>query len=176
MKPYRAAQLAASVFETYQAKLHRFLLRRLRAGQDSSDLAQEVYLRLLRLEKSELVRQPQAYIYTIASHVTSQLRMRANREVVAFDSEAADEAAENPAAATSNDEAIDRINAEYELERILDVLPPIHRAAFVLCKRDGLSYVEIARQLDVSVHTVKKYIHEATVRIRTYIGQKGDRL
>jgi RNA polymerase sigma-19 factor, ECF subfamily len=154
--------------------LHRFLVRHLRAGQESADLAQEVYLRLLRLEKSELVRQPQAYVYTIASHVTSQLRMRAGRELIRFDSEIADEAAEHPST-LSNDELIDQINAECELERLLSVLPAIHRAAFVLCKRDGLSYTEIARQLGISVHTVKKYIHEAMVRIRVHIGQKGDR-
>lgn len=177
MKPTplnRAARLAASVFEKYQADLHRYLVRHLRTGQDSADLAQEVYLRLLRLEKSELVRQPRAYVYTIASHVTSQLRMRSGRSVVSFDSEAAEEAAEHPVS-IPEDEAFDRINAEVELERILEVLPPVHRASFVLCKRDGMSYPEIAQKLDISVHTVKKYIHESTVRIRTHLWQKGDR-
>ncbi|MBL8271871.1 RNA polymerase sigma factor [Steroidobacter sp.] len=177
MKPTplnRAARLAASVFEKYQADLHNYLVLHLRAGQDSADLAQEVYLRLLRLEKSELVRQPRAYVYTIASHVASQLRMRAARGLVTFDSEAAQEAAEHPEL-PAGDESTDRADTEDELERILAVLPPVHRATFVLCKRDGMSYVEIARALDISVHTVKKYVHESTVRIRAHLWQKGDR-
>ncbi len=169
MKPSgsnRTAGWVAAVFEKYQAELHRFLVRRLRAGQDSDDLAQEVYLRLLRLEKSEIVQQPQAYVYTIASHVVSQFRMRRERGVVTFDSRAADEAAERPAG-PANDELVERIGSEAEVERILGLLPPTHRAVFVMCKRNGQSYVDIARQLGLSVHTVKKYIHEATVRIRT---------
>src|SRR5688572_11890169 len=147
MKPSgsnRTAGWVAAVFEKYQAELHRFLVRRLRAGQDSDDLAQEVYLRLLRLERSEIVQQPQAYVYTIASHVASQFRMRAERGLVTFDSQAADAAAERPASFAS-DEMIERLGSEAEVERILGLLPPTHRAVFVLCKRDGLSYANIAR-------------------------------
>jgi RNA polymerase sigma factor (sigma-70 family) len=176
MKPSgsnRTAGWVAAIVEKYQGELHRFLVRRLRAGQDSADLAQEVYLRLLRLEKSEIVQQPQAYVYTIASHVASQFRMRAERGLVTFDSKAADEAAERPSNIPAN-ELSERIDSQIEVERILNLLPPTHRAVFVLCKRDGLSYADIARQLDLSVHTVKKYIHEATVRIRTQAWAQED--
>ena len=41
------------------------------------------------------------------------------------------------------------------------------RAVFVLRKRDGLSYTEIARALDISVHTVKKYLARAVAQCRS---------
>src|SRR5690242_5837159 len=90
------ASLAASVHEKFHAELHRFLVRRLRGEQDAGDLAQEVYLRLLRMEKSELVRKPQAYIYTVASHVAHQFRMKNEASLVTFDSETLEQAAEDP--------------------------------------------------------------------------------
>jgi hypothetical protein len=41
---------------------------------------QEVYLRLLRVEDHETIRNPQAYLYTIANHVLYQHTLR-NAEV-----------------------------------------------------------------------------------------------
>ncbi len=160
-----SAAFAASVFERYQGGLLRFLVRRLCAAQDSGDIAHEVYLRLLRMEKGELVRQPQAYIYAIASHVVSQFRMRQQSAPVVFDSEAIERLSHH-ASESSPDELFDKIDAERRVAHLLDGLPEMHRAVLVLRKRDGLSKAEIADELGLSVHTVKKYLHEAQVRIR----------
>jgi len=160
-----ALSFAATVFSRYQSGLMRFLVRRLCAAQDSADLAQEVYLRLLRLEGAEFVRKPQAYVYAIASHVVSQFRMRAENEAVTFDSEALERVATH-ATGSSPDELAERLDAERRVTRLLDALPQMHRAVLVLRKRDGLSHPEIARELGLSAHTVKKYLHEAQVRIR----------
>lgn len=156
---------AASVFERYQGGLLRFLVRRLCAAQDCGDIAQEVYLRLLRLNDAELVRQPQAYVYAIASHVVSQFRMRSEAAPVVFDSEAI-ERLSHQAPEDSTDELFYQIDMEQRLRRLLGSLPQVHRAVLVLRKRDGLSQTEIASELGLSVHTVKKYLHEAKVRIR----------
>ena len=136
--PTKAARFVAAVFEHHRAGLMRFIVRRLSSAQDSSDLAQEVYLRLLRLEGSELVRKPQAYVYTIASHVISQFRMRADSERVSFDSEALEALAGH--AAEAPDELSKRLDAERRVKQMLDTLPEMHRAVLVLRKRDGLSH------------------------------------
>src|SRR5262249_49362370 len=145
--------------------LLRFLVRRLCAAQDSGDIAQEVYLRLLRLEGAELVRQPQAYVYAIASHVVSQFRMRAQAAPVVFDSEAIERLSHH-SSEDSPDELAERLDAERRVTRLLSQLPEMHRAVLVLRKRDGLSQAEIASELGLSIHTVKKYLHEAQVRVR----------
>ncbi len=160
-----AAPLAATVYEQFRAELHRFLVHRLRGQkQDAGDLAQEVYLRVLRLKDSELVQRPQAYVYTIASHVAYQFRLRTEQNPVTFDSQAVEHAAENPERALP-DELADHLNAERMVEKMLKTLPPMHQAVLVLCKRDGLSYEEVARKLCISTHTVKKYLYEAKARI-----------
>ncbi len=157
--------LAGTALEKYRKDLHRFLVRRLQHAEDAADLAQEVYLRLLRVENSEWVRKPQAYLYGVAAHVVFEYRMRTEKEPVTFDSEVMEQLAENPAG-VQPDELGDRLGLERQLERLLGTLPPTHLAVLLLHKRDGLSYEEVARKLQLSVHTVQKYIFQAKARIR----------
>jgi len=156
---------AGSACEQYHAELHRFLMRRLKGSHHAQDLAQEAYLRLLRVERAELVRQPRAYLYRIAANLISEFRLRARREPVVFDSDAVAQAAEY--VADTPPDTGDRSDDAQQIELILEQLPPLYRAIFVLRKRDGLSYQEIARQLDISVHTVKKYLARAVAKCRS---------
>ena len=155
----------SSAFEQYHAGLHRFLMRRLRSTQNAQDLAQETYLRLLRMDDCELVRKPQAYLYRIAANLVYEFKMRERNEPIAFDSEAFERAAESAEAPPIAD-ADERLSLARQLESVLAQLPPLYRAVFVLRKREGMSYPEIARALDISVHTVKKYLARAVAHCR----------
>lgn len=60
-------------------KLRRFLLARLRRPRtDVADLMQEVYLRMLRIDNHDAIRNPQAHLYTVASHVLHQHMLKEN--------------------------------------------------------------------------------------------------
>ena len=61
----------------WNAGLTRFLRRRVPGQIDAEDLAQEVYVRLLRVEKLDSIEEPQAYLYRVASNVAAEWRMRA---------------------------------------------------------------------------------------------------
>jgi len=154
-----------SAFQQYHAGLHRFLMRRLRSTHHAQDLAQETYLRLLRMDRQELVRKPQAYLYRIASNLVYEFKLRERNEPISFDSEAFEHAAESPAVPATTD-ASDGLSLSQQLESVLGQLPPLYCAVFVLRKRDGMSYSEIARTLDISVHTVKKYLARAVAQCR----------
>lgn len=72
-----------AVEKQHGQNLRRYLASRLRnAAADFPDLVQEVFLRLLRVDQHETIRNPQAYLITIASHVLHQhaLRQAANPE------------------------------------------------------------------------------------------------
>lgn len=159
--------LVQRTFEQYRGGLQRYLMRRLEHAQNAQDLAQEVYLRLLRVEAGDLVRQPQAYMYRIASHVVYEFRLREEREqkYVTVNSEVMAELADR-VGETSTDEQWHAINTERELARLFAQLPPVEQAIVLLQKRDGLSYKEVAEKLDLSVHTVKKYLFRALLRLR----------
>lgn len=162
-----AAGFGISAFRHYRRELHRYLLRRLRRPQDVDDLAQEVYLRLLRHDDEKCVRKPLAYLYGIASHVVADFRIGAEheREHLTFDSEAAEHSSDEPSSVLQDDLA-DRLNLAQQIERALAQLPPMHAAVLLAHKRDGLSYEEVAKKLGLSVHTVEKYVTQAKARIR----------
>lgn len=153
----RAAQL-------YGSDLHWFLLDRLKSDQDARDVIQEIYLRLLRLGKGELVRQPRAYVYFVARQVLAQFRMRARQSPVTYDSKLARHHDRHPGE-LREDEVATPLMALGEAEQLLAALPNMHRNVFLLRTLEGLSWPQIAEQLNISVHTVKKYLYEANARI-----------
>lgn len=63
----------------WNAGLERFLKRRVAVPVDAQDLAQEVYLRLLRAQQLDLVVEPQAYLYRVARNVAAEWRVRASQ-------------------------------------------------------------------------------------------------
>lgn len=149
-----------------RASVRRFLLRRLWPGQDARDLLQEVYVRFLQAPQRELVREPLAYLYRIAANLVQDVQQREQHGPVTYDSEMADERAEQPADIW-RDELGEPLNAQQELTAALEQLPAIYQAVLILRKRDGLSTVEIAKELGISKHTAEKYLYRAIAHLKT---------
>jgi RNA polymerase sigma-70 factor (ECF subfamily) len=57
-------------------RLRRYLAARLRNSADVPDLVQEVFLRLLRVNRHESIRNPEVYVMTVAGHVLHQHTLR----------------------------------------------------------------------------------------------------
>ena len=146
--------------KTHGRRLRRFLSSRVRIGADVPDLVQEIFLRLLRVEHHEAIRNPQAYLYTIASHVLSQhtLRSAATDEVLRFSNLLADlrgSLDSDPAAEVETEQLFD------ELVRDLERHAPRAYATLVLHRYHGLELKEIAPRLGVSYNMVKRYLAQA---------------
>ena len=162
-----------SAYREYTALLHRYLIRRLPQPQDVDDLAQEVFIRLARLSKPELVRQPRAYLCSIAGNLVREFKLRKSqeREQIVFDSEAIEEWTEHPPH-LQPDELADHLNVQRQLEQALKRLPPLQCAVLLLARRDGLSHKEIAKRTGLNVRTVDRYVFETTAKI---VAMKWDR-
>lgn len=156
-----------SVLIRYHRQLFRFLMRRLRNSQQVQDLAQEVYLRLLRVENHGDIQEPLAYVYRTAGNVVAEYRLRQHREDkrMQFDSDATEWAAEH-SPHLSPDEHAEQLNSELTLKRVLEALPPMYRDVLILRACRGLAYKEIALQLSLSVHTAEKYYFKALASVR----------
>lgn len=149
-----------SWFKQYRAKLERFMARRAHRPLDASDLAQEVYLRLLRFPPERLIEQPHAYLYRIASNVVFDFNTRLKDAPVTFDSSIADElAAQMLDTWTSDPEH--QLALQEELDQILRRLPRAPLIALLMHKRDGMTIAEISKQLGVPPDTVKGRIAQA---------------
>jgi RNA polymerase sigma-19 factor, ECF subfamily len=160
------ASFAARTAKLYGLDLHWFLVSRLQSDQDAKDVMQEIYLRLLRLGKGELVREPRAYVYFVARQVMAQFRLRARQSPVTFNSKLVRHHDQHPEELRP-DGVVDRLMALSEAEELLSGLPHLHRQIFLLRTFEGLSWTQIAEQLAISTHTVKKYLCEANARINT---------
>jgi RNA polymerase sigma factor (sigma-70 family) len=155
----------ANIAARYGKRLRRFLSVRLRTPADVPDLAQEVFLRLLRVQGHENIRSPEAYLFTIASHVIHQHAMRRASEPVSVDisevfSELRTASGDDPADQAAHSERI------AELERMLERMPPRLAAALVLHRVAGYSVQEVGDELGVSRETAKKYLARALEHTR----------
>lgn len=65
-----------------------------------------------------------------------------------------------------DDDAQERAQTEARMWTALDSLPPKCREVFILSKRDGLKYEEIAEELGLSVNTVRNQISKALKMIK----------
>jgi len=153
------------LFEEQRDTLNRYFLRRTAHAWDAQDLVQEVYLRLLRADRhgAEVIRNPEAYLFTIASnllreHAAMRLRAPANGEL-----EGVLERLAIPCEAAAD---VDRELRRRRLGELIARLTPRCRAVLVMHYRDELGYREIGERLGVSSNMVKKYIVKALAACR----------
>jgi RNA polymerase sigma factor (sigma-70 family) len=158
---------AWAVATHYRRQLHQYLLRRLGRPQDVDDVAQEIYLRLLRIDDADYLRTPLAYLYRVASNVLSDWNeVEQHESHVTADSEVLERWAESPEAAWP-DNPNERFELAEQIQKALARLPPLQAAILVLFEQEGFSYEEISKKLAISVHTVEKYLTLARARMRT---------
>ena len=157
-------------YELYRGELRRFFSLQSREPQCVEDLVQDVFEAILRYPARDRVQDPLGYLFRIAWHVVRganrQVQLERHRYVRCSEAQLETLAQELGALWVRNDggEAL----AEDEINKALGELPRACREALLLQRRDGLSYEEIARELNVSVHTVKDYIVKALNHFRTH--------
>ncbi len=171
--PQTKRKFVKQLFEQYHRELHAYLVSRLRGNAlDAADVSQETFLRLLRLKDTKVIEQPHAYVYSVALHVVRELGLK-EQSHASLPGKLADEVLDGEPSDLPLDEAERQARLEH-LKRCISDMPPTYRAVLILRKRDGMTYKEIAQHLEISVHTVKKYLLRAVARCRQYEqSQKG---
>jgi RNA polymerase sigma factor (sigma-70 family) len=159
--------LWTQVFASREGWLLGYFRKRLaRPTEEARDLVQEVYLRLLHVDRSEAAKiaDPEAYVFTVAANLVKEemvlhRRTASHVDVAAVfpEIEADEETAED---------LVDREHRERHLGEVLSRLPPRHRAVLLMQYREHLSYADIAGRLGVSTHMVKKYVVQALALCR----------
>jgi len=147
------------------ARLRQFLRARVRNAADIPDIIQEVFLRLIRVPSRETIRQPEAYIFTIARHAAQQHQLTSSRVHSWVE---LDDALSDSLPGTEPDPVL-AVSAEQcvaALQDALEEMSPKVRATFLLYRRDGLSMDEISEHLGISRPMAKKYLVKALARFR----------
>jgi len=149
----------------YGQPLRRFFTLRIRNRAEAPDLAQEVFLRLMRVQHYETIRSPEAYLFTVASHVLHQHTLKQAHTPTCIDISRifAD------LQLTSDDDSSEKADTQQkleEVERALDELPARVATTLLLHRLSGYSIEEIAQRLGVSRPTAKKYLARALIHCR----------
>jgi RNA polymerase sigma factor (sigma-70 family) len=145
----------------WNSGLTRFLERRVAARVDAQDLAQEVYLRLLRAEQLDLVVEPQAYLYRVASNVAAEWHVRA-RQSKPHSAEELETLVELTTPETILDESIETAR----LDAVLRTLSPMVRAVLYLKLRESMTHEEIARHLSITTRMVRRFLTTGYAELR----------
>src|SRR5277367_4773490 len=138
--------LVERLFTEHRAALQTFFLRRVRSKADAPDLAQEVYVRMLRISDQEAIRNPVLYLYTVANNLVKEHAVLDRRQASGIDIDDAP-AHERLETLPEFDVELDARQRIVRLGVVLQQLSPKCRAAIELRYTQGLSFREIAMHL-----------------------------
>jgi RNA polymerase sigma-70 factor (ECF subfamily) len=130
---------------------------------DVDDLAQEVFLRLLRYSDDVAVENPQGYLFRIAANVANEWRDR-SRVRQPHDRSWLDELHIDPSDQPDNATIQSRTN-KY-LQHAVDQLPERQRQVLLLHVNEGLTYKQIADRLGVTYRIVLRDLTRAYASLR----------
>jgi len=163
MKERNDKQLKAWV-ERWNTPLRRFFERRLPQHIDAEDLAQEVYLRLLRIKDLDVIVEPQAYVYFVARNIAAEWYARSKQRPQHYEEEL------DALMEVATPESLLQQQIEQRtFDESLRLLPPVTRAVIYLKLRDGKTHEQIASHLGISTRMVRKHLSAGYVDLRRHL-------
>jgi RNA polymerase sigma factor (sigma-70 family) len=164
--------LVERLFAEHRAALQTFFRRRIRIQADAPDLAQEVYVRMLRIKDQEAIRNPVPYLYTVANNLVKEHAVLEHRQAACID---IDEAPVHEQLETLPEFDLD-LDASQRAARLAVVLKQLSakgRAAVLLRFTHELSFREIGDHLGVSPQMARKYVVQALGHCRRRMVRLG---
>lgn len=157
MADHASSHTVESLYSNHQGWLQGWLRKKIGNAFDAADLTHDTFLRVLTRERPEDIREPRAFLGTIAHGLMVNLLRRRDLEAAYLDALACHP---EPYAPSPEDRAL-VLEALMEIDAMLDGLPSKVRRAFLLLQFEGLAHAEIAERLGVSVSSVRQYIARA---------------
>lgn len=141
---------------------------------DAEDLTQEAYLRAYRSFSTYNRQMPfERWFYRILSNLfIDLLRRKPAKKPLSLDQPLGDEDSEESMVLQIADneynpeQALMKDQLEEKLQAALVALPETFRKAVLLCDVEGLTYEEIAENMNCSVGTVRSRIHRGRTQLR----------
>ncbi|UKJ07779.1 RNA polymerase sigma factor [Solitalea lacus] len=158
-----------ALFDLYAPKIYKFGYSYLKSTYDAEELVQEVFIRLWNqkasLDESKNIK---AYVFKTAvnliyDHLRKRKLEKLHTELALFQQSEEDDS-------TWNNLAL--IDLQNQLNGLVAQMPEQRRQVFTMSRFDGLSYDEIAQQLNISKRTVENQIYRAMTFLKEHIDSK----
>jgi RNA polymerase sigma-70 factor (ECF subfamily) len=143
-----------TLYNQHSSWLNNWLRNRLGCSHQAADIAHDTYLRLLTSGRYPSNDQARPYLIQIAKGLVIDNHRRYLIEQAYLDT-----LAQQPEAlAPAPEEIHQALQALIRIDAMLAGLKPKIRETFILSRFDGLTYSAIAKQLNISAATVRKYM------------------
>ena len=161
------------LYARHRRALYRFF--QIRRPAEAEDLLQCVFLEALRSRPQDAITDPLKYLFGVAYNVLHTHYRRSKRQrsrYTATDPQDLEAIPESGGTWVSNDGDRGVELMQEALEEITR-LPRSWQMAFLRSRCDGWSYQQIADELQVTPHTVKKYIVKTMAHLRIRLRQRA---
>ena len=146
-----------SLYREHHRWLHGWISQRLGCAEQARDLAQDAFIKVMKQRRMPVLHQPRAYLSSVARNLLVDLFRRRSVESAYLEALAR----QPEGAAISAEDRHSIVETLLQIDQMLDSMGERTRKVFLLAQLDGLSYVAIARQLELSVTTVRKHFIRA---------------
>ena len=161
----------ALLFDRYHSSVARFALRFVGTPARAEELTQDIFVKLYQSAKAyKPSAQFKTFLFRVATnHCLNEVRRGEYKAPHASTSpsEEDDEAGADMAAPQGErpDEAVAGRELERAVGQALQAMTERERAAFTMCRFEGMAYRDIADALEASEAAVKSLIHRATLAV-----------
>lgn len=154
-----------ALFHLHRRELIGRLTKIVRCTDIAGEIVQETYLILARTARSQTIAQPRGFLFRVATNLAFDY-LKHHKIVL---NHAEKHANETAAAMPSAEHVCMQHQKLEQFKAIVNELPPRCRDVFILYKVHGMSYKEIAAELQISHSGVEKHIMKALKHFRKKI-------
>lgn len=158
-----------SIFDLFKHKVQAIALKLLRDPEDANEIVQEVFLKIwVSQEKFTDIEDPEAYLFTtVYNSIYTWMRKAANEEKLLAHLLTIVKTEQ----ALCGEDVVIAKETKAIIDEVIQSLPPQRQLIFKLSRQEGLTYDQIAHQLNLSPHTVHNQVGAALQAIRNCLSK-----
>lgn len=153
-----------NLFKLHYRPLCLFAIHLLKVVESAEDVVMDCYIKLWNKWEDEDIINPKSYLYTSVRHACYDYNLKKTTHTnlsVEDEAKAINDSLSEDLLQTEEQACI-----EANLWTAIDSLPKKCREVFLMSKRDGMSYADIAQEQKISIKTVEAQITKAYKRLR----------
>jgi RNA polymerase sigma-70 factor (ECF subfamily) len=164
----------ARLFDRHQQRVVRFCHRFVGDPHRAEELAQDVFVKLYRSAgRYQQTARFQTFLFRVATNTCLNELRRPGRAAEKVEAAVEDDempgAIERASSGETPDQVLEAKDVERALQRALKGMSDRERAAFTMCRFEGMAYRDIADALEATEAAVKSLIHRASLQVLQHL-------